>query len=59
MRNFKKENEWAKTKYERINSAIDKKIGQELKETLKKEKISLSNWLHENANKYLELHKNL
>ena len=54
MRNYKKENEWAKIKYERINCSIDKKIGQELKEKLKKEKNSLSNWIQENAKKYIE-----
>ena len=52
-RNFKKESEWAKSKYEEIRGKIDKKLGQDLKEKLKEENKSIASWITDNAKKYL------
>ena len=53
-RNYKKENEWAKTKYTRILGDIDKELGIELKQKLKSEGKSIASWITENAKKYLK-----
>lgn len=53
-RNYKKENEWAKNKYTRILGDIDKELGEELKEKLKEENISIASWITECAKKYLK-----
>lgn len=52
-RNIKKEYDWNKQKYVRILGDIDKELGIELKEKLKKEGISIASWITENAKKYL------
>lgn len=54
MRNYKSETKWAKEKYEHISCAIDKKLGIELKEQLKKSNISMAKWITENAKKFLK-----
>lgn len=54
MRNYKKEKDWAKTKYTRILADIDKELGNELKEKLKNEDKSIASWVTENAKKYLK-----
>ncbi len=53
-RNYKKENEWAKTKYTRILADIDKDLGNKLKSKLKDENKSIAKWITENAKSYLE-----
>ncbi len=53
-RNFKKEREWAKTKYTRILGDIDKELGENLKKKLKEENKSIASWITENAKKYLK-----
>lgn len=53
-RNIKKEYEWSKQKYERINAKIDKNLGIELKDKLQKEKKSIASWITECAKKYLK-----
>ena len=53
-RNYKKENEWAKTKYTRILGDIDNELGIELKQKLKSEGTSIASWITENAKKYLK-----
>lgn len=53
-RNYGKEREWAKTKYTRILGDIDKELGDELKEKLKKEGKSIAGWITENAKRYLK-----
>ena len=53
-RDIKKEKEWAKAKYTRILGDIDKELGDELKEKLKKENKSIAGWITENAKKYLK-----
>lgn len=54
MRDYKKEREKAKEKYTRILGDIDKKLGEELKQKLKEENISIASWIAENARKYLK-----
>lgn len=53
-RNYKKENEWKKNKYEEVRGNIDKELGMQLKETLKNQGKSIAEWITENAKKYLE-----
>ena len=57
MRNYKKENEWAKNKYTRILGDIDKELGTELKELLKKQGKPIAEWITENAKEYIEKNK--
>jgi len=54
MRNYKKESQWSKEKYEQINARIEKELGQALREKLKKENKTVAEWTRENAKKYLE-----
>lgn len=53
-RNYKKENEWKKNKYEEVRANIDKEIGEELKKKLKSENKSIASWITENAKRYLK-----
>ena len=53
-RDTKKEYNWAKQKYTRILGDIDKKLGDELKEKLKKEGKSVASGITDNAKKYLK-----
>lgn len=53
-RNYKKENEWKKNKYEEVRANIDKELGIELKNTLKDEGKTIAEWITENAKKYLK-----
>ena len=54
MRDYKKENEWKKNKYEEVRGNIEKELGVELKEKLKAENISIANWITDCAKKYLK-----
>ncbi len=54
MRNYKKENEWKKNKYEEVRANIDKELGVQLKEKLKEQGKTVAEWITENAKKYLE-----
>lgn len=54
MRNYKKENEYNKRKYEHFSVCINKNLGIELKQKLKNENRSISNWITENAKDYIE-----
>lgn len=58
MRNYKKENEWAKQKYEHISCSINKELGQKLKSELKKQNKSIANWITENAKLLIYTEKN-
>lgn len=53
-RNTKKEYQWSKQKYTRILGDIDKELGDELKDKLKKEGKSVASWITDNAKKYLK-----
>lgn len=53
-RDYKKENEWKKKKYTTIRADIDKELGDELKNKLKKEERTIAGWITENAQKYLK-----
>lgn len=53
MRNYKNEAQWKKKKYTRILADIDKELGDKLKEKLKNNNKSISEWIKENAEKYL------
>ena len=53
-RNYEKEREWQKNKYDEIRAKIDKELGTELRKKLKNEGKSIATWVSENAQKYLE-----
>jgi hypothetical protein len=53
MRNYKKEVEWRKNRYTEIKANIDKKLGENLKEKIKKENKTISGWIAEKAREYL------
>lgn len=53
-RDYKKENEWKKNKYEEVRANIDKKLGIELKSKLKEEEKTVAEWITDNAKKYLK-----
>ena len=52
-RDYKKEYEWQYRKYDEIRANIDKKLGMELREKLKKENKTVAEWVNENAKIYL------
>lgn len=54
MRDYQKENEWAKQRYTLIKAHIDKKTGDALKKKLQKNKTSIASWIRENAIEYLK-----
>ena len=53
-RNYKKEREWQLQKYVQIRANLDKELGPELREKLKKEGKTVASWVTENAKKYLK-----
>jgi len=57
MRNYKKENEWKKNKYEEVRGNIQKELGIELKEILKSQGKSIAEWITENAEEYIKKNK--
>lgn len=54
MRNYKKEAEWSKGKYERIEVKIDKEEGQKFKKRLKEKGITASKFFKEKIKNFLE-----
>lgn len=54
MRNYKKEREWQLQKYDQIRANIDKNLGTELRKKLKREGITITSWVSENAKKFLK-----
>ena len=52
-RNYKKEREWQLKKYDQIRANIDKNLGTELRDKLKKDGKSIASWITENAKNYL------
>lgn len=54
MRNYKKEREWKKNKYDEIRANIDKELGSKLRQKLKDENRSIANWITENAKEYIK-----
>lgn len=56
-RNYKKENEWKKNKYEEVRANIDKELGIELKAILRKEGKTVAEWITKNATEYIEKNK--
>lgn len=53
-RNYQKENEWQKDKYDEIRAKIDKSLGTELRNKLKQDGLSIASWITENAKKYIK-----
>ena len=53
-RNYKSEAEWKKNKYTRILADVDRELGIELKQKLKENNKPITEWITENAKKYLE-----
>lgn len=52
-RNYKKESEWQKQKYDLIRANIDKELGTKLREKLKSENKSIASFITEVAEKYI------
>ena len=52
-RDYKKEYQQHKEKYDRITAFIDLTIGVQLRSKLKEEKKTIAKWVTENAIKYL------
>lgn len=55
MRNYKKEGEWRKNKYDTIYVNIDKKLGENLRKKLSENHQSISSWVTEKAREYLDI----
>lgn len=53
-RNYGKEREWQLKKYDQIRANIDKELGTELRNQLKKDGKSIASWVTANAKKYLK-----
>ncbi len=53
-RDYQREMNWRKDKYTRIDCFIDKNLGEDLKEKLKKNHKSIAMWVTENAEEYLK-----
>lgn len=55
MRNYEKESQWEKNKYERMQCKIDKELGIKFKEYLKENGISFADWLRKKIKEELKL----
>ena len=53
-RNYAKDSAWQKEKYTLVKAHIDKKLGEDLKETLKLEGKSIASFITESAENYLK-----
>lgn len=53
-RNYEKERKWQLKKYDQIRANIDKELGTELRNQLKKDGKSIASWVTANAKKYLK-----
>lgn len=54
MRDYKNEIKWRKNHYEEIRAYIEKNLGQKLKQKLKENNQTITNWITENAREYLD-----
>lgn len=55
MRNYQNESKWQKNKYDTIRASLDKELGKKLRIKLKKENLTITGWVRDNAIKYLNL----
>lgn len=55
MRNYKKESEWSRNKYEELRARIEKDIGLKFKEYLKSKNMTFADWLREKIKEELKL----
>lgn len=53
-RNYEKEYKWQMQKYDQLKAHIDKNLGLQLREKLKKENKTIAGWITENAKKYIK-----
>ena len=53
-RNYKKEAEWQKEKYKRIELRVEKELGEQFIELIEKQGISRNQWGSEQIKKYLK-----
>lgn len=54
MRDYKKESDWQKKKYDIIKASIDKELGNELREKLKEDNMTISDFIKRCINDYLK-----
>ena len=52
-RNYEKEYKWQKEKYDIIRASINKELGTKLRLKLKKDNLTISKWICQNATKYI------
>ncbi len=57
-RNYKKENEWQKEKYKRIEIRVEKELGEQFVKLIDKQGISRNQWGAEQIKKYLKKFSN-
>ncbi len=53
-RNYKKEAEWLKENYKRFEIRVDKELGEQFANLIKKQGISVNQWGSEQIKKYLK-----
>ena len=53
-RDYQKEREWKIKKYDEIRANIDKELGAKLRLKLKQENKTISSWIKDNAETYIE-----
>ncbi len=56
-RNYRKEAEWQKQKYKRIELRVDKKLGEEFIDLLESKGISRNDWGTEQIKRFLKNNK--
>ena len=54
MRDYKRESEWQKQKYDTIRANIDKNLGKQFRAKLEKENKTISGWITNAIKKYLK-----
>lgn len=52
-RNYKGEANWRRKKYDEIRASIEKGLGKELREKLKRENKTIAGWVKDCAEKYI------
>lgn len=53
-RNYKKEKEWQKEKYSRIDIYIDKDLGNKFRTKLKEDNETLTGWVRKKIEEYIK-----
>jgi hypothetical protein len=54
MRNYQKERAWLLNNYKEVRANIKKELAEEFRKKLKKERITVAEWMTEKIEDYLE-----